>query len=197
LSTSVDFASALTRCLPFGVATSVGKELALSTASLATYLRVHGALDDADATALSKSLAKLAPEKAATLARPAVVVSALVLVPASVTCRKSGDQRVLSAGEAREIARRYQTRQPRLDPVLTSHGFEGLRLTTDAFLASCGFVDGDVVKRVNGVDALQADRILSIADQIGKDRRAVVVVARAGSEVTIVIDEDKGAAPTP
>jgi len=191
LSTSVDLSAALARCLPFGVGTSVGKELALSTASLATYLRVHGALDDADALALSRSLEKLAPEKAASLSRPVVVVSALVLVPASVKCRVVGDKMVLSASEAREIGRRYQTRQPRLEPVFSAKGIDGMRVTTDAFLASCGFEDGDVVVEINGIDARQPDRILGIAERIGSDRHAVVIVLRAGARVTVTIDEDK------
>lgn len=191
LSTSVDLSAALSRCLPFGVGTSVGKELALSTATLATYLRVHGALDDADALALSRSLEKLAPEKAASLARPVVVVSALVLVPAAVKCRIVDGKNVLSASEAREIGRRYQTRQPRLEPVFSTKGIDGMRVTTDAFLASCGFQDGDVVVEVNGVDARQPDRVLGIAERIGNDRQAVVVVLRAGVRVTVTIDEDK------
>lgn len=194
LSTSADLAVTLNRCLPFGTGGSVAVELAQSTASLATYLRAHGALDDGDAKALSTSLASLAKEKAQALARPTVVTGALVLVPASVKCRviesKDGPKTVLTASEAREIGRRYQQRPPQFTPKLGPRGIEGMAVVVDAFLASCGLHDGDVVQSINGVRAEQADRLLNVADQIAADRKAVVVVVRAGGPVTITIEED-------
>lgn len=190
LGVVADFAGALDRCLPFGVASSHASELAQHTAQLTQYLRSHGSVDDADAARVAKALERLVPEKAATLLRPAPVLGALVLVPASVQCRTTKEgKRVLTASEARDVGRRYQNRPPNFTPVFGPRGIEGMKIVTDAFLQSCGFQDGDVVKSINGVAADKPDRVLTVADQIGKDRKAVVVVVRAGAVVDVVIEE--------
>ena len=194
LNTAADYARTLNHCLPFGAAQSAATQLAISTASTASYLRSHGALDDEEAQKLSTALASLAKEKAAALARPTVVSGALVLAPAGVKCRlvdgKDGTKTVLTASEAREIGRRYQQRPPQFTPKFGPKGIEGMVVVVDAFLASCGMRDGDVVQSINGVRAENVDRLLNVGDRIGADRKAVVVVVRGGAPVTLTIDED-------
>jgi hypothetical protein len=192
LSTSADLALALNRCLPFDVASAMAADVARATAATALYLRRHGALDDDEAKALAASLSSLTKEQAAALVRPAAAAGALVLVPASVQCRQKNGKTVLTASEAREVARRYQQRPPQLTPAFGPRGIEGLHVVVDAFLASCGFVAGDVVASVNGVRAAQADRLLGVADAIAAARRATVVVVRGGRPVTLTIEEDRG-----
>lgn len=185
-----DFTLALDRCLPFGVAASQVSELAQHTLQLTQYLRSHDALDGRDAARIGRSLERLAPAQAALLARPAPSAGALVLVPASIRCRTTTDgRRVLSASEARDIGRRYQDRPPTFAPVFGPRGIEGLQIVTDAFLQSCGFEDGDVVRRINGVAADAPERMMRIADRVGQDRRAVIVVSRGGVARDVVIEE--------
>ena len=190
LDVAAGFVAALGRCLPFDVASSQALENAATVAATAQYLRQHGALDDATAKKLSTTLASAAPAQAQKLARPTVNAGPLVLVPPSVKCRHKDGKTVLSASEAREIGRRYQQRPPAVTPVLGSSGIEGMTVVVDAFLSSCGLVNGDVVQSINGVRAENVDRLLGIGAAIGRDRKAVVVVIRAGAPVTLVVDED-------
>lgn len=190
LMVASDFTAALDRCLPFGVATSQVSELAQHTVQLTQYLRSHGGLDERDAARIGRQLGRWAPAQAALLTRPAPAAGGLVLVPASIRCRTTtGGRRVLSASEARDIGRRYQDRPPAFTPVFGPRGIDGLRIVTDAFLHSCGFQDGDVVTRINDVAVDTPDRMLGIADRIGRDRRAVVVVVRGGAMIDVVIEE--------
>jgi hypothetical protein len=190
LEVAADFALTLRRCLPFDVAERAGLTIAHDTATLASYLRSHRALDTAAATTLAGRLEGIVPAHAATLRRPTVDLGALIVAPATVLCRRHGQRQVVSAAEARELGQRYQARPPALVPVLGSRGIEGLRLRTDAFLRSCGFVDDDVVVSVNDIQATELQAYPSVAARIAAQHRAVVVVMRRGAPHVIEIDEE-------
>jgi hypothetical protein len=196
LEVAADFAWALRRCLPFDVAERAGLTIGHDTLALAAYLRSHRALDAHAAVTLADRLQGLLPAQAATLRRPTVDLGALVVPEATVVCRRSGGRTVVSAAEANEVGRRYQTRPPTLVPVLGPRGVEGLRLRADAFLRSCGFADDDVVVSVNDIEATQLEAYPSVVERIVAQHRAVVVVLRQGKRLVVEIDEEP-APPSP
>ena len=203
LSTSADLATAVAACPPqtdegLVAARAIGRQ----TVMTAKYLVARGGLDAVDVRALARTLRPVVGDDVDVLLLPIARAGALVEGSTSLRCRQQGGLTVLSESEGRAAATMFERAVRSIVdlPVLPAVG-GGLQLSlrqrpTDArpeikeLLRSCGFVDGDVLLAVNGKAVSSPDQLLHVHKLIAADRRAVVLVLRRATRVTVVVDEE-------